>query len=272
MSPRRPPMIQKIRYYFRQKDLLVSYIRKDLRERYVGSFFGFYWSVINPLILLCIYTFVFSVIFRVRFGKEESGLTEAALYIFCGMVPWMAFSESVGRCSAVLVDNANLLKKVMFPAKILPIYLVLSHAVNLLIGLAILVVAAALSGVVPGPTLVCLPVLVLIQLTLTLGLGFFASAMNVFVRDTSQLLNQILIMWMYLSPIFYSLDFIPEKFRPWVAANPWASLVEAYRDTVLRGHWPKVPGLAVCTAFALAVFGFGYLFFNRCKYEFADVL
>ncbi|HOT01027.1 MAG TPA: ABC transporter permease, partial [Acidobacteriota bacterium] len=133
----RPTMIQRIRYYYNQRDLLLSYVRKDLKERYVGSVIGFYWSVLNPLILLGIYTFVFSVIFRVRFGEGE-GLVNAALYIFCGMVPWMAFSEAVGRSTGVLIDNANLIKKVMFPSKILPMYLVFSHAVNLLIGFGIL--------------------------------------------------------------------------------------------------------------------------------------
>ncbi len=142
----RPSMIQKIRYYYNQRDLLLSYVRKDLKERYVGSVIGFYWSVLNPLILLGIYTFVFSVIFRVLRGAR--GLVHAALYIFCGMVPWMAFSEAVGRSTGVLIDNANLIKKVMFPSKILPMYLVF-HAVNLLIGFAILLGAAILAGMPP---------------------------------------------------------------------------------------------------------------------------
>lgn len=273
MTPRgRPPVLQRIQYYYRQKDLLVSYIRKDLRERYVGSFFGFYWSVINPLILLGIYTFVFSVIFKVRFGDQPAGLAHSALFIYCGMVPWMAFHESVGRCTGVLVDNANLLKKVMFPAKILPMYLVLSHVVNLAIGMVILALAGALAGSPPTPCMLFLPLLIGLQVALTLGLGWIAAAVNVFVRDMAQLINQVLVMWMYLSPIFYSLDVIPEDIRRWSALNPWAALVESYRDVMLRGRVPDLAGLGVFALFALGVFFAGYFFFNRFKHEFADVL
>ena len=267
----RPTMIQRIRYYYNQRDLLLSYVRKDLKERYVGSVIGFYWSVLNPLILLGIYTFVFSVIFRVRFGEGE-GLVNAALYIFCGMVPWMAFSEAVGRSTGVLIDNANLIKKVMFPSKILPMYLVFSHAVNLLIGFGILLGAAIFAGMTPTPYLAFLPLYVGAQLLLTLGCCWWSAALNVFIRDMAQVIGQFMIVWMYLSPIFYSVDFIPQEYRQYAYINPMTRLIEGYRDMFLTGRMPDLAGLGIFTLFALVVCATGYLFFTRNQHSFADIL
>jgi lipopolysaccharide transport system permease protein len=269
--PHRPTMIQKIRWYYNQRDLLMNYVRKDLKERYVGSVFGFYWSVINPLILLGIYTFVFSVIFQVRFGGQP-GFGLAALYIFCGMVPWMAFHEAVGRSTGILIDNANLIKKVMFPSKILPMYIVFSHFVNLLIGFGILLAAVLLTGRALTPWLLLLPLYIFAQLLLTLGACWLASTVNVFLRDSAQLINQLLIILMYLSPIFYSVSMIPEGVRRYAYINPMAGLIEGYRDILLNGTAPNLGGLAYFYAVALVIFVAGYAVFSRNQHTFADVL
>ncbi len=269
--PDRPTMIQKIRWYYNQRDLLFNYVRKDLKERYVGSVFGFYWSVINPLILLGIYTFVFSVIFQVRFGGK-AGFGQSALYIFCGMVPWMAFHEAVGRSTGILIDNANLIKKVMFPSKILPMYIVLSHGVNLLIGFGILVAAVLLSGRALTPWLLLLPVFLFAQLLLTLGACWLASTVNVFLRDSAQVINQLLIIVMYLSPIFYSVSMVPETVRRYAYLNPMVGLIEGYRDILLNGTAPSPGGLAYFAVVAAALFLLGYFVFNRNQHTFADVL
>ncbi len=262
---------QKIRYYYNQRDLLFNYVRKDLKERYVGSVFGFYWSVINPLILLGIYTFVFSVLFQVRFG-ENSGIGQSALFIFCGMVPWMTFHEAVGRSTGVLIDNSNLIKKVMFPSKILPMYIVISHFVNMLIGFGILIVAAQLSGRPLTAYALLLPFYVVAQFFFTLGFSWMAAAVNVFIRDMAQVISQFLIIWMYLSPIFYSVELIPEKLRPYAYINPFTHLVEGYRDILLNGVMPSLWGLAIFWAVSLTVFVLGYLFFSRNQYKYADIL
>ena len=266
-----PTMIQKIRYYYNQRDLLFNYVRKDLKERYVGSMIGFYWSVINPLILLVLYTFVFSIIFKVRFTANSS-IPQSAMFIFCGMVPWMALHESVSRSTGILIDNANLIKKVMFPSKILPMYIVISHSVNLFIGLAILIAAAALQGMVPTGLILLLPLYVGAQLLLTLGMCWWVSAINVFIRDTAQVVNQFMVIWMYLSPIFYSPANIPEEYRRFAYLNPMTYLIEGYRDILLNGAPPDLQGLAIFLAFAGAVFLTGYLFFTRNQHAFSDVL
>jgi len=269
--PQGPTMIQKIRYYYNQRDLLLNYVRKDLKERYVGSLIGFYWSVINPLILLVLYTFVFSIIFKVRF-TANSGIAHSAMFIFCGMVPWMALHEAVGRSTGILIDNANLIKKVMFPSKILPIYIVISHSVNLLIGLAILLAAAALQGMYPTAWILLLPLYVGAQLGMTLGLCWWVSAINVFIRDTAQVVNQFMVIWMYLSPIFYSPAIIPPEFRRFAYLNPMTYLIEGYRDILLNGKMPALQGLGLFLVFAGAVFLTGYAFFTRNQHAFSDVL
>lgn len=271
MATARPTIVQKVRYYYRQRDLLLNYVRKDLKERYVGSVFGFYWSVINPLILLGIYTFVFSVIFKVKFGAEAS-IGEAALFIFCGMVPWMAFHETVNRSTNILIDNANLLKKVMFPSKILPVYIVISHMVNLFIGFGILLLAVLLSGGRVNFALLFIPVLVLGQLMMSLGVAWFASAVNVFLRDMAQVIAQFMTIWMYLSPIFYSFDNVPPEFRAVAFFNPVAHLIEGYRDVALRGVLPDFAGLAFFFAFAALVMVGGYAFFQKNRFLFVDIL
>jgi len=264
-------MLQKIRWYYNQRDLLMNYVRKDLKERYVGSIFGFYWSVINPLILLAIYTFVFSVIFQVKFG-QDSGLGQSALYIFCGMIPWMTFHEAVGRSTGILLDNANLIKKVMFPSKILPMYIVVSHFVNLLIGFGILVVFALLSGRAVNVYYLLLPVYIGAQFLFTLGFSWLASAVNVFIRDMAQVIAQFLIIWMYLSPIFYSVEAIPEEIRAYAYLNPMTHLIEGYRDIFLNETMPSLAGMAIYGAAGVVVLVAGYLFFTRNQHAYADVL
>jgi len=264
-------VIQKIRYYYNQRDLLLSYVRKDLKERYVGSVLGFYWSVINPLILLAIYTFLFTVIFKIKFG-ENSGIGQSALYIFCGMVPWMAFHESVGRSTGILLDNASLIKKVMFPSKILPMYIVISHFVNLLIGFAILIVAAVWSGRPITVYFLLLPIYIFAQFLMTLGFCWLAAAVNVFIRDMAQVIAQFLLMWMYLSPIFYSVEAIPEDIRPYAYFNPMTHLIEGYRDIILNGVMPSLTGLGIFSLFAVVMLVIGYFFFTRNQHTYADIL
>lgn len=271
MSKQKPTLFDKFRWYFNQRDLLINYVRKDLKERYVGSIIGFYWSVINPLILLGIYTFVFSVIFSVRFGKN-GGISSAALYIFCGMVPWMAFSDAVGRSTGILIDNSNLIKKVMFPSKILPLYIVISHFVNLCIGFVILFAAIFIAGIRLTPYLALLPVYVVGQLILTIGFCWMAAAVNVFIRDMAQIISQFLIIWMYLTPIFYSVSIIPEKYRPWAYLNPMTHLIEGYRSILLDGVRPDLLGLAYFFFFAACSATAGYFFFTRNQKTFADIL
>lgn len=267
----RPTIGQKIVYYFHQRDLLLNYVRKDLKERYVGSIIGFYWSVINPLILLGIYTFVFTVIFKVRFSDGGS-IGHAALYIFCAMIPWMAFSDSVNRSASVLIDHGNLIKKVMFPSKILPMYIAVSHFVNLGIGLVILFIAIAAAGLPVSWPVLLLPVYLAGQMILTLGFCWLASAINVFFRDMAQIIAQLLTIWMYLTPIFYSLQIIPERYRPAAYLNPMTHLVEGYRAILLDGKWPDWWGLLIFYLFSCLIFAAGYFFFTRNQHHFPDLI
>ncbi len=264
-------ILKKFEYYYNQRTLLVNYVKKDLREKYAGSILGFYWSVINPLILLGIYTFVFSVIFKVRFGKEAS-LSMSALYIYCGMVPWMAFHEAIMRSTNVLVDNANMIKKVMFPSKILPIYLTISAFVNMLIGFGILITGAIISGKTNFKYYPFLLVYFFAQFLLTLGFGWLGATVNVFIRDMSQIIGQILLIWMYLTPLFYTMELIPKNFRKYERLNPMALLIKGYRDVILNQTMPDVMAMIKFCIVSLIIFFIGYKVFSKNQHKFADVL
>ncbi len=264
-------LLKKFEYYYNQRTLLFNYVKKDLREKYAGSILGFYWSVINPLILLGIYTFVFSVIFKVKFSREAT-LSMSALYIYCGMVPWMAFHEAILRSTNTLIDNANLIKKVMFPSKILPIYLTISAFVNMFIGFAILITGAILSGKTNFKYYPLLLLYFFAQFLLTLGFGWMGATVNVFIRDMGQIIGQILLIWMYLTPLFYTMELIPEKFRKYEELNPMALLIKGYRDIILNQKMPDIHALIKFWIISIVIFLIGYKVFTKNQHKFADVL
>ncbi|MEP7269885.1 MAG: ABC transporter permease [Acidobacteriota bacterium] len=251
--------------------LIKSLVRRELTNRYKGSLGGLSWSIITPAVMIAIFTLIFSGIFQARFGKTP-GHFSFAVYLFCGMLPWIAFSDGVQRATTVLTENVNLIKRVVFPVEALPVNVVLAAVVQQLLGTAVLLVAAVALERTIHPTALLLPVLLLPQLAATLGLAWLMASLGVFLRDMAQF-NQLLFMsWMYLTPIFYPEDQIPERFRWLVEFNPMAPLIRSYRRILLEGEMPDWKGLAFTSAFALTCFLFGYWWFARTKKAFADVI
>jgi lipopolysaccharide transport system permease protein len=254
-----------------QRSLIRSFVIRDLKARYIGSFMGLFWSVIHPVVLLVSYTFVFSVIFRLR-PPKDLGTDSFALFLFCSILPWLFFSDALQRSSTVIIDNTNLVTKTLFPSEILPLSVLLSGFINHLIGFVILLCIIFFTLGKVSLFILLIPVYILILMLFTLGLSWIVSSLNVFVRDVSQVMSVILTFWFWFTPIFYSTDRFPPKLLFLLQFNPLAHIVTGYRDCLLRMRMPDLHALALLAAASLIVFAAGGMFFRKIKREFVDIL
>jgi homopolymeric O-antigen transport system permease protein len=251
--------------------LIRSMVRRDLTSRYKGSSMGLAWAFITPAVMIVIYTLIFQGIFKANFG-ERTGYLNYGIHLFCGILPWLAFSDGVQRSTLSLIENVNLVKRVVFPIEALPVNLALSGLVQQMIGTVILIAAALILEHTVKPTILLLPLLMAPQLLVTIGLGWLMASLGVFIRDMAQFNQLAMSTWMYLTPIFYPEQNIPEKYRWLVNLNPMAPLIRSYRRILLEGRAPDWRGLMITFVFAIVCFIFGYWWFERTKKAFADVL
>ena len=241
-----------------------SLVARELRARYRGSVLGFFWSFINPLLLLVIYTFVFTVVMP---GTHPPQLEPFALFMFCGILPWTWFSSSLLESSNVLVANANLIRKVLFPAEVLPIVTVVSGLVHFCLGLPILAAFLVFYRIPVSPTdLLWFPLIVAIQLLLTLGLALLVSALTVHFRDVRDLLTHLLTLWFFATPIIYSVDQVPPSVRRVLTLNPFTHLAVAYQQVLFApGPFTDAAGLGLVGLAALVTATIGYAVFDRLR-------
>ena len=262
-------MIANLRHLFRYRALIQSLAARELKARYRGSFLGFFWSFVNPLLLLLIYSFVFTVVLPATHPAE---LEPFALFMFCGILPWTWFSSSLLESSNVLISGGNLIKKVLFPAEVLPITTVLAGLAHFCLGLPIL---AAFLIYYQRPVLlqdlIWFPVIVVIQLMLTLGLALLVSALTVHFRDVRDLLSNLLTLWFFAKPIIYPISIAPPWVQRALAFNPFTHLVVAYQEVLFRaGPFPGWPRLLAVGGVSLVVFFFGYFVFDRLRDTLAE--
>lgn len=255
-----------------QRGLIRSFVARDLKARYIGSFMGLFWSVIHPIVLLVSYSFVFMVIFNQKARFEDVGTTNFPLFLFCGFLPWRFFEEALQRSSTILIDNANLVTKTVFPSEILPLTVLFAALVNHLIGFTILLCMIFFTIGKVSFFILLVPVYFFLFMLFTLGVAWFISSLNVFVRDVSQVLTVILTFWFWFTPIFYTTNRFPPKLLFLVHFNPVAPVVLGYRDCLLRMRMPNLSSLAVLAVVSLVTFAIGGLFFRKTKREFVDIL
>ncbi len=252
-------------------DLILSLTKRELAARYRGSVLGFFWAVLTPVVMIAIFTIIFAGIFKARFGAGSSQW-DYALYLFCGLLPWNAFQESLQLSSNTIVAHSNLVKRVVFPLETLPVSLSLAAVANQLFGTIALILAAILfRGELHG-TIVFLPLLVIPQLLATFGAAWLVASLGVFVRDIVQGITLLLMAWMYLTPIIYPESLVPERYRGIVNLNPFTPLIRNYRRIILDGSFPDWRGLTYFVAFAIVSFLLGYWWFARTRKNFADVI
>jgi lipopolysaccharide transport system permease protein len=261
-----------VRTVVQNRRLIRSMARRDILARYRGSFGDVFWTILNPLLLMATYFFVFGIILQTRFGPDQSR-TGFALYFLAGMLPWLAFSEPVGRAANVILEHRNFVKKLVFPLDTLPVNQVVSGLVTELFGAAVFVAALLVVRHTLPPTVLWLPVLVIPQLLFTLGVCWFLAALGVYMRDLGQIMALILTLWFFITPICY-----PEsaQLSPVIAAvmrqNPLYVLVRLYREVFLEGRAPELYPLVKLWAIALVLFFLGHVWFYRLRKSFPDVI
>jgi lipopolysaccharide transport system permease protein len=253
------------------RHLLAVMVRRDLLGQYKGSVMGFFWTIINPLGHLLLYTFVFSIILKVRFGHDPS-TSNFALYLMAGLLPWGALAESLNRATSSITEQANLVKRVVFPLEILPLAVVVSSMLSETVGLLILTVVAALAGSKVTLALLCLPLIMFSQFLFIGGLSWLLGSLGVYLRDLRHMMSLTLSVWMYASPIVYPVTSFPANLKFMVWLNPMAGIVTDYRRILLEGKFPDWPLFAVYTTIGLILWFVGYYFFSKTKRSFADVM
>jgi len=255
----------------RRRELILSLAKRDLLTRYKGSVLGLVWAVITPVVMIAIFTFIFAGIFGARFGSTSSHW-DYALYLFCGLVPWTMFQDTLQQSATSIVNHANLVKRVVFPLETLPVAQACSALGNQLFATIALLLAVIIIQHRLPLTAVWFPVVLLPQLLLTIGAAWLLASLGVFLRDIVQGISLVLMAWMYLTPIIYPESIVPERFRRFINLNPFTPLIRCYRRIFLEGQAPDWSGLGYFTLIALVVFVFGYWWFARTRKSFADVI
>ena len=252
-------------------DLIFSFAKRELLGRYKGSALGIAWAVLTPVVMIAIFTFIFAGIFGARFGTNNSHW-EFALYLFCGLLPWTMFQESVQQSANTILAHSNLVKRVVFPLEALPAAQVFAALGNQLFATIALLIATIIIRQRLEITGLWLPVLLIPQLLFALGAAWLVASLGVFLRDITQGIILLLMAWMYLTPIIYPETMVPPRFRTFINLNPFTSLIRSYRLIFLDASTPDWRGLFYFTAFALVIFLFGYWWFARTRKSFADVV
>ena len=252
-----------IKNLYNYRELLKSNVKKEIRGKYKGSFLGVLWSFINPLLQVAVYAIVFPYIMRV---KTDNYLQ----YLIVGIIPWTFFTTVLNQGMITVRMNAGIIKKVYFPREILPISVALSGLVNFFISCIIILLFCIFGGVGVSWHLVLLPVFAIIQFFFTLGIVMALSAINIYIKDTEYLVNFIVNMLFYATPILYPVTLFPEKYRWILYANPLTELINAYRDIFLYHQIPELMPVLYLVGITILVFFIGLAIFRKLEKGFAE--
>jgi len=262
-------MFKNLANLLKYRQLIQSMVARELKARYRGSVLGFFWSFINPLLLLLIYSFVFSIVLPNR----APGLEPYSLFMFCGILPWTWFSSSLLESSNVLISGGNLIKKVLFPAEVLPIVSVLSNMVHFFLGLPILALFLIYHQHSPDfLDLLWFPVVVLVQLVFTLGLALIVSSLTVHFRDFKDILSNLVTFWFFATPIIYPMQMAVDRGgKIFLDINPMTHIIVSYQEILFFpgafGHWKWLVAMGVAS---VGLFFLGYFMFDRLRDTFAE--
>jgi len=257
---------------WRHRTLVAALIRREVSGRYRGSMLGILWSFFLPVLMLAVYTFVFSIVFKARWTPGSDSKTEFALVLFTGLLVFNLFAECVNRAPGLVLSNVNYVKKVVFPLEILPVVALGSAFFHMLISLLVwCVFHLALFGMVP-PTALLLPLVLLPLMLLTLGVSWFLAAIGVYLRDVAQVTGVVVTTLLFLSPVFFPLSALPEPYRRLLMFNPLSPAIEMARDVLVWGKLPDWSLLAGYGAVAAILACLGFAWFQKTRKGFADVI
>ena len=258
---------------WRNRQLIVQMSRREVAGRYRGSVVGLAWSFFNPVLMLAVFTFVFSVVFQARWGVGgEETKTQFAVVLFVGMIVHGLLAEVLNRSPGLILGNVNYVKKVVFPLEILPVVSMGAALFHSLISFGVLLLAFALFNGYLHLTAILAPLVVLPLVILTLGLAWMLASLGVYLRDVGQTIGIITTILLFLAPVFYPISALPEAMRPWIMANPLTFIIEQAREVLIWGRLPNWIGLGLYTLIAMAVAWAGYAWFQKTRKGFADVL
>lgn len=255
-----------------RKNLILQMVKREIAGRYQGSFLGLIWSFITPVLMLTIYTFVFSIVFKSHWQQAGDNQVEFAMVLFSGLIVFNLFSECLNRAPGLILANVNFVKKVVFPLEILPLVSLGSGLFHALINLMVLVVFLLLTGHIPGWSLFWLPLILLPLMLLTLGLSWLLASLGVFIRDIGQLIGLIMSVLMFLSPIFYPTSALPAEIRDYLFLNPLSLPIEQTRNALIWDIAPDPKLLTAYSSVSFVIFWAGLLWFEKTRKGFADVL
>lgn len=248
------------------RDMIKNLIKRDLKGRYKGSVLGFAWTFLNPLLQLAVYTMVFSIIMR-------NGIEDYYLYLFVALIPWIFFSSSLSGGAGCIRAQADLTKKIYFPREVIPISFVTSQFINMCLSLLVVFAVLILSG--KGISLIALlylPIIMIIEYFIALGMTLLLSGITVYFRDVEYFVGILMMAWQFSTPVMYGIDMVPERFRIIFNANPMTSIIVAYRDILYYKQAPDLSTLITAIAFAVVIVGVGIYAFSKLKRHFAEEL
>ncbi|MEZ5646616.1 MAG: ABC transporter permease [Burkholderiaceae bacterium] len=253
--------------------LVLALTRREIVGRYRGSVFGIFWSFLNPILMLTVFTFVFGEIFQARWsGAQQAGGVDFAAALFAGLLIYNFFAECISKAPTLVLSNSNYVKKVVFPLEVLPVVNLLAALFHLLVAYLILTVLILFSGWQLTATALLVPVVMAPFALLLAGASWILAALGVFLRDIGQVIAPMITALMFLSPVFYPLSVVNVHLKPVYLANPVTFVIEQVRNLMLHGQLPDWQGLALYSAISVAVACGGFYLFQKSRRGFADVL
>jgi lipopolysaccharide transport system permease protein len=255
---------------FLHKTLFWGFVNQEIKGRYAGSMGGLLWSLITPMANMFIFIFVFSVVFKIRLKPVETGTDSFVAFLLAGLLPWIAFSEAVSSSTGMFLGKANLITKVAFPLELVPTSGILVTFILNGLGFVLFLFYLIFEGYC-NLTWLILPVITAVFMVFTLGVVVLIASLSVFIRDIQQVLASVLTLWMYLTPILYPIQMVPESLRFFMEINPVNPFIELYHQVLLQ-HVISVDLLGRALGFAMISFIAGVWFYNKSRNAFADVL
>lgn len=261
-----------VRGLFQHRDLLWELVKRDFIGRYKGSMLGVVWSLFNPLLMLAIYTFVFSVAFKAKWGVGEESKVAFAIVLFSGMIIHSLFAECLNRAPSLIISHPNYVKKVVFPLELLPWMTLFSALMHLLVSFGVLLVFCLLAGVTVHPGTLLIPIVLIPLILMMLGLSWLFASLGVYLRDLSQVMGMVTTVALFLAPVFYPIEILPEAYQAVLVWNPITLPIVQLRDLMLWGKPIQWGTWAISLAVGLAVCQAGFWWFQKTRRGFSDVL
>ncbi|MDD6481308.1 MAG: ABC transporter permease [Lachnospiraceae bacterium] len=258
--------MKRIKEIYAYRQMIFSLVKRDLKGRYKGSVLGFLWTFLNPLLQLAVYTMVFSVIMR-------AGIKDYYLFLFVALIPWIFFSSSLTGGASCIMAQQDMVKKIYFPREVLPIAHVTSQFINMLLSFIVVFAVLIFARYTMNPlALLCLPIIMLVEYILALGLTMIMSAVTVYLRDMEYILGIITMAWQFLTPVMYSIEQAPEEVQMIFKINPMTSVIVAYRDILYYGRVPELGTLLSAVVVGLVMLLVGWIVFDHLQKRFVEEL